>query len=666
MLEDMAAKGHFPIKADSYLHGVAIVLKSVACEWLLMFFLLLDAAFSYFLTKFAQYCDLQVPCILCSRLDHVFGNEKPHFYRNLLCYDHKSELSSVVLCQNHGNLADVHEMCEECLLSFATKETNHELHKILVGKLRLDCLQKPFLSMDSHMRPCSCCAKPWRSRPNVQKSVQSKLSGHVAKPDIPLPKSPVHKCLNRQEGLKKRKETLSQSPLFAGHHVGYSKGKVNSDPESDFHFSDEDEMNNVPQHQKNVKDDYLTHLDLKSPKRQYDDVFPAGLIHRTLESSILMHSDDEPEKGETTTPTCLGTNGDGRHFFIEPSLQHICTKPSPAHPEFRSLDDVPLSSNAPEISLIVSADGRDEVSLSKKFGSFGLSDNVSHSNTPPSTNMQLPVGLTKEKWLDTKENGDVDHGSAVNNWESIDLNSTSSVTGKGTDNIRKELASKPNSSAFDDLDSSTSRHLQASSLLPEKVARRDCNGTGSNEFPIVSGTSLSHTKYATVNGHVDGPQMISTPVSMESSVPSKSHNVETSRCLEPLEESVGETDNLVDKLRQQLEYRNKCIENLQKELEEERNAAAVAANQAMAMITKLQEEKAALHMESLQYLRMMEEQAEYDMEALEKKEKEIQDLEAELDYFRIKYPEDFPEWGDVLGEGTEMDESRMETIDFEA
>jgi len=268
--------------------------------------------------------------------------------------------------------------------------------------------------------------------------------------------------------------------------------------------------------------------------------------------------------------------------------------------------------------------------------------------------------------VDTKENGDVDHGSAVNNWESIDLNSTSSVTGKGTDNIRKELASKPNSSAFDDLDSSTNRHVQGSGLLPEKVARRDCNGIGSNEFPIVSGTSLSHTKYATVSGHVDGPQMISTAVSMESSVPSKTHNVETSRCLEPLEESVGETDNLVDKLRQQLEHHNKCIENLRKELEEERNAAAVAANQAMAMITKLQEEKAALHMESLQYLRMMEEQAEYDMEALEKKEKEIQDLEAELDYFRINYPEDFPECGDVLGEGAEMNESHMETIDFEA
>ncbi|KAJ6773765.1 MYOSIN-BINDING PROTEIN 2 [Salix purpurea] len=68
---------------------------------------------------------------------------------------------------------------------------------------------------------------------------------------------------------------------------------------------------------------------------------------------------------------------------------------------------------------------------------------------------------------------------------------------------------------------------------------------------------------------------------------------------------------------------------------------------AMAMITRLQDEKAALHMEALQYLRMMEEQAEYDVEALEKandllaeKEKEIQDLEAEIDSLQLNLPDE--------------------------
>lgn len=108
-----------------------------------------------------------------------------------------------------------------------------------------------------------------------------------------------------------------------------------------------------------------------------------------------------------------------------------------------------------------------------------------------------------------------------------------------------------------------------------------------------------------------------------------------------------EGESLIDRLKRQVEYDRKCITTLYKELEEERNASAVAANQAMAMITRLQEEKAALHMEALQYLRMMEEQAEYDVDALEKandllaeKEKEIQDMEAELELYKLDLPDE--------------------------
>ncbi|CAL0307651.1 unnamed protein product [Lupinus luteus] len=79
------------------------------------------------------------------------------------------------------------------------------------------------------------------------------------------------------------------------------------------------------------------------------------------------------------------------------------------------------------------------------------------------------------------------------------------------------------------------------------------------------------------------------------------------------------------------------------ELEEERSASAIATNQTMAMITRLQEEKATMQMEALQYQRMMEEQAEYDQEALQflnelmvKREKEKQELEKELEEYRQK------------------------------
>lgn len=107
--------------------------------------------------------------------------------------------------------------------------------------------------------------------------------------------------------------------------------------------------------------------------------------------------------------------------------------------------------------------------------------------------------------------------------------------------------------------------------------------------------------------------------------------------------TVSEIDgeSAVDRLKRQVEHDKKLMGALYKELEEERNASAVAVNQAMAMITRLQEEKATLHMEALQCLRMMEEQVEYDCEALQKttdllaeKEKEIQELKGELEAYK--------------------------------
>ncbi|CAA2981822.1 Hypothetical predicted protein [Olea europaea subsp. europaea] len=99
----------------------------------------------------------------------------------------------------------------------------------------------------------------------------------------------------------------------------------------------------------------------------------------------------------------------------------------------------------------------------------------------------------------------------------------------------------------------------------------------------------------------------------------------------------------IEHLKSALRSERKTLRALYAELEEERSASAVAANQTMAMINRLQEEKAAMQMEALQYQRMMEEQSEYDQEALQllnelmvKREKEKQELEKELEIYRKK------------------------------
>ncbi|KAL5210268.1 hypothetical protein ABZP36_005891 [Zizania latifolia] len=98
----------------------------------------------------------------------------------------------------------------------------------------------------------------------------------------------------------------------------------------------------------------------------------------------------------------------------------------------------------------------------------------------------------------------------------------------------------------------------------------------------------------------------------------------------------GEGDCTVDELKQQIELDRKSISLLCRELEEERNASAVATNQTMAMITRLQEEKAAMQMEALQYQRMMGEQREYDHEDLHKMAAMVEELGAELDSYKAK------------------------------
>ncbi|KAL2998653.1 hypothetical protein AAZX31_09G112000 [Glycine max] len=102
----------------------------------------------------------------------------------------------------------------------------------------------------------------------------------------------------------------------------------------------------------------------------------------------------------------------------------------------------------------------------------------------------------------------------------------------------------------------------------------------------------------------------------------------------------------IEKLKSALKAEREALNVVYAELEEERSASAIAANQTMAVINRLQEEKAAMQMEALQYERMMEEQSEYDQEALQllndlmvKREKEKLELEKEVEIYRKKVHE---------------------------
>ncbi|KAL2621173.1 hypothetical protein R1flu_001378 [Riccia fluitans] len=97
----------------------------------------------------------------------------------------------------------------------------------------------------------------------------------------------------------------------------------------------------------------------------------------------------------------------------------------------------------------------------------------------------------------------------------------------------------------------------------------------------------------------------------------------------------------VEELREAFQAERKALAELYRELEQERNASASAANEAMAMITRLQEEKAAAQMECRQFQRIAEEKQLYDQEAmallqeiLVQRDQEVFRLEEEAKLYR--------------------------------
>nr|XP_043609267.1 myosin-binding protein 1-like [Erigeron canadensis] len=153
-------------------------LSMACCEWFLMFLMFMDGALGFIASKFAHRCELQKPCMFCSRIDHVFG-EKPGSFLNLFCDKHRAEVSCLISCELHDKLADVKEMCDACFMS-AMKQK-----QIMEGKLGYPkgYLNKNFVRVPSSMGTCSCCKKQWKPKPRG--GVKLGVSKVTMKPPMP-------------------------------------------------------------------------------------------------------------------------------------------------------------------------------------------------------------------------------------------------------------------------------------------------------------------------------------------------------------------------------------------------------------------------------------------------------------------------------------------------
>ena len=178
------------------IQGFTAVVTSAACEWFLIFLSLVDTVLSYLLTKFASYCKLQTPCVLCSRLESALVGRTPILYQSILCSGHRSEISSLISCYIHSKVAADNGMCDHCLLSFIAKtKPDRKSHRWSAGKLGLGLgggsFQRSLLRQDSvtnsrGSRSCTCCGEVGKPGQNFQRSPQIKSEGVVLKPNVPL------------------------------------------------------------------------------------------------------------------------------------------------------------------------------------------------------------------------------------------------------------------------------------------------------------------------------------------------------------------------------------------------------------------------------------------------------------------------------------------------
>lgn len=183
-------------------------------EWMMIFVLFIDGFIAFFANEFARFFELPIPCLHCTRIDHVLVRRNTDFYYNdSICNTHKKKISNLAFCHAHQKLSDIRTLCESCLLSFATeKESDCDTYKSLLGILHKDIelfvdddqdvhLSLPASKKDeeevlekSNDKRCSCCGEPLKVKSSYSKGKNPSMISSLA--PAPSPRSPAVRNLH--------------------------------------------------------------------------------------------------------------------------------------------------------------------------------------------------------------------------------------------------------------------------------------------------------------------------------------------------------------------------------------------------------------------------------------------------------------------------------------
>ncbi|KAK8567542.1 hypothetical protein V6N13_105503 [Hibiscus sabdariffa] len=582
---------------------ITLVLVYVLLEWILIVLLLLNSLFSYLIIKFADYFGLKRPCLWCSRLDHVFEPSKyKNSYRDLVCDEHANEISRLGFCSNHRRLSESRDMCGDCLSSLPPENSG----------------DKVMGNGDEDLK-CSCCGiviKPsWEFLENSQKGnliaegnasdgIRSDFVADDQENEQKIEESKgVGIISDGDEGMELEKDDFSCFiSSFDCNHVAANGGDVvwekdqASVEEGDLILSmDNQELTQLACTKEESPEILAKHLEFYI-EGDGCHLIPVELMDSDAEGSRRIYKFIEEDQG-------VSDNGDVVLDFdllrgapVEFVVENSCSSAEKLTPV--SIHESENETIFSDLAVVESMESNekeeeDDVQANAATREGEINVDVNQANEPiEDVEMQNLDECTKEDSTPTSSaqlHGDADHESK---------DAVEETTQFKTATVEKS-------------DQEMKNHFSLSSELYE-IEEDKVPDTPTS----IDSFHLLHKKFLTED-------------SLDGSV------------FSDIEGADGVLT--VEKLKSALKTERKALNALYRELEEERSASAVAASQTMAMINRLQEEKAAMQMEALQYQRMMEEQSEYDQEALQllnelmvKREKEKAELEKELDIYRRK------------------------------
>ncbi|KAJ8569633.1 hypothetical protein K7X08_006210 [Anisodus acutangulus] len=614
-----------------------LILIYAVLEWILILLLLLNSLFSFLIIKFAEYFGLNPPCLWCSRVDHLFDHGKnKSIHRDLLCEAHATEVSKLGFCSKHQKLAESQHMCEDCSSS---RPGFCDLFPWMKDIKMIENGKELTLETGGEVAiKCSCCAL----------SLETKFST----PYILI--KPSWDDLEYTHKGKLFIEAAEDDDLFEkGYDLDQKRSDCAAGDEHEHQFlSDAEKMEGEKVHvlegvteyieekykEKILKDQGVQACDI-------EDVIPLQHLEffidcsgHTLVPVELIDSTNIQNQSKSQDKD--GDNQDGKEdikVVLENEEADVYLGKSEREPNFSVLESMKIEEDENDL-VFYAKECHLEREVYEQFSNIG---HAQEASTYHQVQILAARQREEEDEEENKENFDVPSEEVCQ----MPNNETDGEVSIGTE--------------IPDLDQAdeVQCHEALTSYLHEEPLTSSVHFHEGEVHEDQETEVELKTLAVDLSAHVMNNQS-NLNENEEDKVPDTPNSTDSFHQLhqklllfekkdsgteDSLDGSELESGDTIEHLKSALKSERKALHSLYTELEEERSASAVAASQTMAMINRLQEEKAAMQMEALQYQRMMEEQSEYDQEALQlmnelmvKREKEKQELEKELEVYRKK------------------------------